>query len=61
MQDDDIFDPPPEPPEMPHDGECCESGCGDQCVWTHYGTARANFELKMQQWRARHPDDASFP
>jgi len=60
MQDDDPFDPPPEPPEPPHDNDCCESGCGDQCVWTLYNEARAEFERRMREWRARHPDDAHF-
>ncbi|QSI77026.1 oxidoreductase-like domain-containing protein [Niveibacterium microcysteis] len=58
--DDDPFDPMPEPPEPPHDGECCESGCGDQCVWNRYNESRAEFERAITAWRARHPADAHF-
>lgn len=58
--DDDPFDPAPEPPEPPHDGECCESNCGEQCVWTRYNAARAEFERQITAWRARHPADAHF-
>lgn len=31
--------PDPEPPTPPGDGECCESGCGEACVWARYQEA----------------------
>lgn len=42
------------------DGECCESGCGEQCVWSRYNAERAEYERAYAAWRARHPDDAHF-
>ncbi len=60
MQNEDPFDPPPEPPASPHASECCESGCGDQCVWTHYEIARADFERLMRAWRMRNPGAESL-
>ena len=58
--DDDPFDPSPEAPAPPMDGECCESGCGEQCVWNRYNAERAEYERAYAAWRARHPDDAHF-
>jgi len=58
--DDDPFDPAPEPPEPPHDGECCESGCGDLCVWERYNAARTEHERAMAAWRLRNPPEARF-
>ncbi|MFC3608289.1 oxidoreductase-like domain-containing protein [Stutzerimonas tarimensis] len=44
---------PPSPPSPPADGECCESECGDACIWTDYYEARARYEQALAEWRAR--------
>ncbi|MBK9393832.1 MAG: hypothetical protein IPO35_02510 [Uliginosibacterium sp.] len=31
--------PCPEPPTPPGEGECCESECGEACVWARYRAA----------------------
>lgn len=46
-------DPAPLPPDPPEEGECCESECGEACVWTAYYEARADWERAMAAWRAR--------
>lgn len=47
-------DLPPQPPAPPLDGECCESECGDACVWTEYYAERALYEQRLAEWKARH-------
>ena len=49
-------DTAPIAPERPADGECCESGCGDACVWQKYYVARTAFEQAQREWQARHPE-----
>lgn len=46
------LDQAPRPPEPPHEGECCESGCED-CVWIRYNAARRAYELAYAQWLER--------
>ncbi|MBK9218926.1 MAG: hypothetical protein IPL70_11200 [Uliginosibacterium sp.] len=31
--------PEPTPPTPPGEGECCESECGEACVWARYRAA----------------------
>lgn len=45
----------PVPPPAPDEGDCCESECGDACVWTDYYEARALYEAELARWRARQP------
>ncbi|MDV7212475.1 oxidoreductase-like domain-containing protein [Azotobacter beijerinckii] len=47
-------DPAPLPPEPPQEGECCEDGCGEACVWAHYNEARAEYARTLAEWQARH-------
>ncbi|GLK60287.1 MULTISPECIES: oxidoreductase-like domain-containing protein [Azotobacter] len=47
-------DPPPLPPEPPLEGECCESGCGEACVWEQYNEARAEYARALSEWQVRH-------
>ncbi|MBB3103838.1 oxidoreductase-like domain-containing protein [Azomonas macrocytogenes] len=51
----DKADPAPVPPEPPYEGECCEGGCGEACVWEKYYLARAEHEQAMAEWLTRHP------
>ncbi|WP_349572391.1 oxidoreductase-like domain-containing protein [Azotobacter salinestris] len=47
-------DPLPLPPEPPFEGECCEGGCGEACVWEKYNEARAEYARALTDWQARH-------
>lgn len=49
-------DAAPLPPEPPEEGECCESECGDGCIWTRYRQARAAYEQALAAWKARQSD-----
>ncbi len=51
-------DPIPEAPEPPGDGECCQSSCGEACVWEKYYIAREQYAQALKAWRARHPEQA---
>lgn len=53
--DDTATDLPPRPPAPPEEGECCESECGEACVWTQYYEARAEYEAALAAWKARQP------
>lgn len=48
-------DLPPEAPERPGDGECCEGGCEEACVWNKYYAALAAYQQALAAWRERHP------
>lgn len=45
-------DLPPQPPEPPLEGECCQRGC-EFCVWVFYHEAQRNYESAYAQWRER--------
>lgn len=49
-------DPMPQPPEPPLDNACCESDCGDACVWSRYGEALAEYRQALSAWQQRHPE-----
>lgn len=36
----------PPPPEPPADYECCDSGCGDNCVFEIYRREKAEYDAK---------------
>ncbi|TBW12128.1 hypothetical protein E0E50_05970 [Azotobacter chroococcum subsp. isscasi] len=42
------------PPEPPQEGECCEGGCGEACVWETYNEARAEHARALAEWQAHH-------
>jgi hypothetical protein len=44
----------PLPPEPPQEGECCEGGCGEACVWEQYHEARAEYARALAEWQAHH-------
>ncbi|GAB3377963.1 oxidoreductase-like domain-containing protein [Azotobacter armeniacus] len=46
-------EPVPLPPEPPLEGECCEGGCGEACVWETYNEARAEYARVLAEWQAR--------
>lgn len=39
----------PPPPEPPSDDECCQSGCGELCVFEIYRQQKADYEAKYGQ------------
>ena len=51
-------DPPPPPPEMPDAAECCGEGCV-RCVFDVYDEALERYQLRLNEWRLRHPEAAS--
>ncbi|WP_370388394.1 oxidoreductase-like domain-containing protein [Snodgrassella alvi] len=37
------------PPVPPEDWECCNSDCGEACVWQIYYREKANYEAHLAQ------------
>lgn len=46
-------DPRPEPPLEPDAFACCNSECGEACVWTIYQHARRRYERELEAWQLR--------
>ncbi|HEX5127031.1 MAG TPA: oxidoreductase-like domain-containing protein [Rhodocyclaceae bacterium] len=46
-------DPPPAPPREPDALDCCDSGCGDACVWTIYRLAKDKYDADLEAWQIR--------
>lgn len=52
------FDPnnPPEPPE---DYMCCDSGCGEACVFEIYREEKARYDRQLAEYLKAHDEAAS--
>lgn len=52
MQD---FPPPtrpqPIPPREPGPFDCCNSDCGEACVWTIYYALKKKYEADLEAWQ----------
>jgi len=48
-------DPRPQPPREPELEDCCGTGCV-LCVFDTYQMALERYELALQAWQARHPE-----
>lgn len=42
----------PPPPEMPESYMCCESGCGDACIFEIYYQEKQAYEMLLRQQEA---------
>ncbi|MCB6184063.1 oxidoreductase-like domain-containing protein [Leeia sp. TBRC 13508] len=47
---------PPEAPEPPAEGECCDSGCED-CVLDRYQAALRQYREELAMWQALQEED----
>jgi len=47
---------PPQPPEKPLPGDCCDGGC-DRCVFDIYADELAHYQSQMAEWQAKQSDD----
>jgi hypothetical protein len=54
---DPALDPRPVPPKEPQLEDCCGTGCV-HCVFDMYQIALENYELALQAWQARNPEQA---
>ncbi len=51
-------DPVPAPPAAPTMRDCCRGGC-DPCVFQIFEEELARYEVKLREWKLRHPGDNS--
>jgi len=56
MKDRQDLDPVPVCPTPPDEFECCDSGCGEACVWEKYYLDRERYDKALAEWKARHPE-----
>ncbi len=53
-QQDDVFDPMPEPPAEVTDNMCCGSGC-EPCILDQYAADLREYRQQLAKWQARQP------
>ena len=48
-----INDPMPQAPREPDVFDCCNTECGDACVWEIYRLAKLKYERDLEAWQIR--------